>query len=66
VLLAVGKGVGGAVPRFNTGSNTEVAKSQVFDGLVKKVSGFLIVYKLFRRMCKKDWQIFEKRMCWKF
>jgi len=55
VLLAVGKGVGGAVPRFNTGSNTEVAKSQVFDGLVKKVSGFLIVYKLFRRMCKKDW-----------
>ena len=47
MLLAAGEGAGGVVHRFNTRSNTEVVKSQVFDESVEKISGFLIVYKLF-------------------
>ena len=39
-----------AVPWPNTGSNVEVADSQTFNRAVRKVSKFLIVYKLFIRM----------------
>jgi len=34
----------------NIGSNIEVAKLQTFDRVVGKVSGFIIVYKLFIRI----------------
>ena len=33
-----------------TGVSTEVAKPQVFDGMVGKMSEFITVYKLFLRM----------------
>jgi len=38
------------VPRSNTGLNIEIAKPQIFNGKVDKVSGFLIAYRLYIRM----------------
>jgi len=43
-----------AVSQFNTKSNIEVAKLQIFDGAANKVSGFLIVYKLYIRMRMRE------------
>jgi len=37
-------------PRPNTRLNVEVAKSQTFNGEASKVSGFLMVYKLYIRI----------------
>ena len=41
---------GEIVLHSNIGSNIEVAKSQTFDRVVGKISGFIIVYKLFIKM----------------
>jgi len=43
-----------AVSQLNTKSNIEVAKLQMFDGAANKVSGFLIVYKLYIRMRMRE------------
>ena len=42
------QGVKAVGPR--TEASSEVAKPQVFDGIVGKVSGFITAYKLFLRM----------------
>ena len=41
-------------PRPNTRLNIEVAKSQTFNGEASKVSGFLIVCKLYIRIRIRD------------
>ena len=43
-----------AVSQLNTKSNIEVAKLQMFDRAANKVSGFLIVYKLYIRMRMRE------------
>jgi len=48
------------VPQSNTGSNIEVGKLQMFDGTVNKVSGFLIVYRLYIRMRMRDVAVKEQ------
>jgi len=54
----VGEVVG--IPRPNTGSNTEVAKLQVFDGSSEKVSGFVTAYKLDIRIKMREKAIKEQ------
>ena len=52
-MLLVAEVVGAAtveIPQPNTGSNVEVAKPQTFNGEAEKVSGFLMVYKLYIEM----------------
>jgi len=51
VLLA-GEAEGGeAAPReVGRGGGVEVAKSQIFDGTLSKVAGFITAYKLYIRM----------------
>ena len=50
VQVELGEEKGGAVPRSNIGSKTEVAKPQVFDRSSGKVSGFIITSRLYIRM----------------
>jgi len=50
MLLAAGRREGEVAPRPNTGSNTEVAKPQVFNGSQEKILGFIIAYRLYIRM----------------
>jgi len=38
------------VPQPNTRSNIKVAKPQIFGGITNKMSGFLIVYRLYIRI----------------
>ena len=41
---------GEKVPKPNIGSNTEVAKPQVFNGSLEKMLSFLTAYKLYIRI----------------
>ena len=63
LLKTVGVGVGVEIPQYNTGSNIEVAKLQTFNREVGKVSGFLIVYRLYIRMRIRDTTI-ENQIQW--
>jgi len=50
-LLAGEAGGGEAMPReVGRGGGVEVAKPQIFDGMLSKVAGFIIVCKLYIRM----------------
>ena len=54
MLVARGVEAGVAVFRPNTESNTEVAKPQPFNKIVKKISEFIIVCKLFLRIRMRE------------
>ena len=49
-----GRGVGG-----NVVAATEVAKPQTFDGILLKVSGFVVVYKLYIRIRLRELSVKE-------
>jgi len=49
--------------KFNTGSNAEVTKPQAFNRIAGKVSGFLMVYKLFIRIRMRNDSV-EKLIQW--
>ena len=50
-------------PRSNTRSNIKVAKPQIFNRKARKISGFLIAYKLYIRIRMRN-LIVEKQIQW--
>ena len=50
-------------PRPNTRSNIKVAKPQIFNRKARKISGFLIAYKLYIRIRMRN-VIVEKQILW--
>ena len=52
-----------AALRLNSGSNIEVAKLQMFNRTASKVSGFLIVYRLYIKIKMRD-IIMEEQVQW--
>ena len=55
-VAVAGRGVGGE-------TNTEVARLQVFDGTISKVSGFVSAYRLYLRMKMRETTV-EEQMLW--